>query len=122
MTVGSAQVGLVIQFRAGDAEEREEVVEDAALAEDLAPEQPDADRAADQRGHVEERAVDREAREAAVERDRDGQREDEDQRHRPADVGQRHPDRLDEAAVAGEELDVVVEPDPDRRAQDAVVG
>ena len=105
-----------------DAEEPEEVVEDPALAEDLAPEETDADRAADQRGHVKERTVNREALDAAVERYSNGQREHEDERHRPADIGERHPDRLDEAPVTGKELGVVVWPDPDRRGQDAVTG
>ena len=68
--------------------------------------------AADQRRHVEQRTIDREPARPAVERMSAMVSEKiKHQGHRPADIGQRDPDRLDEATIA-KELDVVVHADP----------
>ena len=71
-----------------DAEEREELVDEALGAEDLPPEDGDRDRGAEQRRQVEDRAVDADAADAAVEHHREAERGGELQRHRPEHVGE----------------------------------
>ena len=115
-------VGVRDPGRPLDADEREELVDQALGAEDLAPEHRDRDRGAEQRRQVEGGAVDADAADAAVEHHREAERGGELQRHRPEHVGEGDAERVAQPLVVEERVGVVAEPGPARRGQQVVVG
>ena len=115
-------VGIGEPIGALDAEDGEDRVDDAAVGEELAPQDGDGDGAAEDRGQVEERPVDADGADALVEDDGDGEREDQRAGDRQEDVGEGDLQRLPEAVVPEQHVVVVVEPDEARRARDVVLG
>ncbi len=86
------------------------------------PEERDRDAAAQQRGQVEDRAVDGESADPLVQHERERQREDELERHAEDHIRASDDDAVQEPAIPGEHVDVVVEAGPDRIGDEAVVG
>ena len=89
--------------------------------EHLPPQHSDGDRAAEHRRQVEDGPVERQPLHPLVQQHGDGQGHDQLQRNADEHVGERHRERLVQPRVA-EHPDVVLQPDPLGRLDQAVVG